>query len=165
LKGEQIMKKNGIVSLKLDVTPAGFSKDQDIDIVGSLRNLFKGEASYLRSLFTDELVVWVTNQVRDDLSCDLVDLLKFEQHQRFEDHRERIDAEITIVDLRREVKRLEEVADTWESRAQALGLASEKKGEELNLVCDDVNRLTSENSRLKNELTDLKARLYDLEHP
>jgi len=157
--------KKGLVKIQLHVEEMkALGKDQEIQIIEELAYIFRTYPSYIGSLFSADLVQWLTGQIKNDFPCDVMSALNYERAEHAETSKQLGEAQVRVGDLGREIKRLGEVADTWESRAKALSLASEHKGEALNLACDDVNRLTGENNRLKNELTNLKARLYDLEH-
>jgi hypothetical protein len=59
------MKIKGIDTRKM------LSKDEEIKILETLREAFKGTGNYLESLFTPELVDYATRQIKNDFPPDI----------------------------------------------------------------------------------------------
>ena len=114
------------ISIELD-NP---SKAEEIQVLENIRDTVKGRDLYLASLFTDDMVEWVTKQIQDDIMPDLYACYKDEVETadvELEKLRERIsELERTLKAERRKTKKeLEELLNQLEE-------AKEEKYELLN---------------------------------
>lgn len=62
-------------------TGANLSKAEELDMLRKLRER-AGESSYLASFLSEEALKWFANQMTDDMSCDVLDALRYEREQR-----------------------------------------------------------------------------------
>lgn len=143
-----------------------------------------GPGSYLASLFTQELVEWVYQQITDDMHCDLM-----AEYIGYRDEawksvpedlcRERIDRAVKEATMKATAEADDRIRGMQESMAareaellaEIRALTSQLKTvrdlrdsavPEADKLFKDVRELTQENERLAAEVIALKAKLYDL---
>jgi hypothetical protein len=63
-------------TIAISLPTANVSKEQEISVVNRLRNYFKPTYTYLQSFFSDELVSWLEYNIKNDMSCDLMENYK-----------------------------------------------------------------------------------------
>jgi len=127
-----------------------------------------GRGTYLDSLFTEELVAWVSKQIRDDLSCnvfmaleaswdELSSALTHAQTAESEVEEARIKlrlAQDTIEEDALRVKQLEARLGAEQERVASLRAKLVEAGER-------AWEAEREAERLKRQVTELKAALWD----
>jgi len=74
------------ISIELD-NP---SKAEEIQVLENIRDIVRGRNLYLTSLFTDEMVEWVSKQIKNDIMPDLYAHYKNATNIEVEELRERI---------------------------------------------------------------------------
>ena len=120
------------------------------------------EGTYLSSLFTEQLVNWCENQMRNDFPCNLYALLEAarENSRQHESHGKALEADLssTRQALLKEGQRIEWLKERREEereRNAQLLAAHQHRGDELDKTWDELQAKDD-------EILHLKARLYDL---
>ena len=152
------------------------SKQEEIDFLHALAGALSKD-SYLSSLFSDRLVTWATEQIRNDFTCDIWDL----EVSRLMQELNQKSAELTVE--QRDNQRLQRDVKALKERIDAAGNYAAEQIEFLNKAIinrdDQIAYLTDRNAELATGFNDatakiaerdrkiqeLKARIYDLEHP
>jgi len=88
------------------------SKEEEIEFLAGLVNDFSNTNSYLKFLFTPELLQWFKGEVINDTSCDIIDTINYwiKQNKTLQDNytllKNATDKELT--NLYKEIKSLRE---------------------------------------------------------
>ena len=144
--------------MRIDIKNHDLSKAEEIAIIEKLHMFFKGSDTYLASLFTDNFLGWVSNQIKNDIMPDLWD---WGIGGNLPLRKEVEDLKNTNEHLENENKRLNETLDV---RAKLMNDLDERivnqriQKEELEEIIDGKANVIDE---LRLEVMDLKAKLYD----
>ena len=92
------------ISIELD-NP---SKAEEIQVLENIRDAVKGRDLYLASLFTDDMVEWVTKHIQDDIMPDLYACYKNEVET----------ADVELEKLRKRISELERTLKAERSKTK-----------------------------------------------
>lgn len=154
---------------------ADATKQEEIDFLKLLASSLS-ENSYLRGLFSDRLIFWVSEQIKNDFPCDVWDLevarLMSELNQKAgELTLEKTDNQRLQNDLKREKEASAIHAEAAAHRIEFLDNCLKSRDDQIEYLVQHEAELTSEAADLRSQLAlatqkclELKARIYDLEH-
>ena len=165
-----------MISTKINIPNlADATKQEEIDFLKLLANSLS-ENSYLRGLFSDRLVFWASEQIKNDFPCDVWDLeverLMKELNQKIGELTvEQRDNQRLQNDLQREKEANASRADAYTRRTEFLESCLKSRDDQIEYFNQHVAELTIETADLRSQLAlatqkqlELKARIYDLEH-
>jgi len=158
---------------KLQADP---SKQQEIDFLNEVAESIP-ECSYLKGLFTEHLVSWATQKIRDDWALDLFDLYNAETNRVLimESENRKLASQLERADKERQEqideikKHVAHYRELYENQCDVV----RKYQKELSNVTGELNLSRSEWSeeedryntcieQLEEQVKDLKSKLYDM---
>jgi len=170
------------IEVEVCVTEGHLNKTLEIEILQNMSDAFKDTDTYLASLFTQELVNWATEQIRNDFPPDIFDFFRREEaaaHAQRQDANEALTNEKMNVDdlgkevdrLKKEVKEAEQALDEAKEETAAYAqehmqdnIQSQKAYEELatesTKLCQSLDTRDKEVLRLKAEVYDLRREFH-----
>jgi septal ring factor EnvC (AmiA/AmiB activator) len=148
------------------------SQSSKADEIAFLREVSEsiGEGTYLKSLFTEDLLKWVESCIADDVSCNIRESFTYQVKQAYKvenNLRERIDSLEATIDSQREsvkqcARRLDDMTRKYNETRAMLDKAHEDLeylNHELQESDKESYRAIAESNRLKVKLADITARL------
>jgi hypothetical protein len=152
-------------TIAISLPTANVSKEQEISVVNRLRNYFKPTYTYLQSFFSDELVSWLEYNIKNDMSCDLMENYKntSDKLHKMDEEREELRKLInlrdaTIEDQKNGIAALDE--RIYELRTESDELYN-KCEEKYTAMLELESMHAAEVKSLKWKITVLKAKLFD----
>jgi len=135
------------------------SKAEEIEIIEKLHAAFKGSDTYLASLFTDDFLGWVSNQIKNDFPPDVygfgINASTFLEVKIKSLKKEKTQNQFDKVELKKELSLKKEQIDNLDkiigSRDERMIADSEEK-----------TQLEEKIDKLQMENVTLKVKLYDL---
>lgn len=165
------MKKTAEQSIEVTIeTPTGINsqtgKSEEIEILSRITNRFRGTQSYLASLFTNNLLDYFSDAVKDDFCPDVMADYRAEMENRRKYESELSSARISNELLNKDIEKLRD-------QARCELEYRNKKIDEHQKVIDDLRMRLAEKSndvqcanqevgRLAEQVRDLKVKLFDL---
>lgn len=138
------------------------SKAEEIAALEKIREFFFNKDAYLKSLFTEDLVSWVSIKIRDDIGPDLYGWFSGDSESLSKVIKERDEAWSDLADKAAIIARLEsEIGILKEERIEQKE-AFQLLGDECMMLRTEVEGYTEIDNERKQVIIELKAELYDL---
>ena len=145
--------------MRIDIKNHDLSKAEEIAIIEKLHTFFKGSDTYLASLFTDDFLGWVSQQIKDDIMPDLYD--------------QGIGGNLP---LRKEIEDLKRAIEYWKKESEGLATnvkiksdLAEKNDKRIGELFEDkacleeiIDGKANVIDELRLEVMTLKSKFYDL---
>jgi chromosome segregation ATPase len=154
---------------------ANSSKEEERAFLATVRAQ-AGDGSYVRGLFSQELIDWLEDQISNDFPCDIMESLRaarkdgYEQAKKAVDEISRLKGELKSTQnlmgiLEDEKQKLIKVMANFEVTINNLDKHNDEYLAELQKLNDEGRKLREFISKQDLEIIRLKALLWDKEHP
>ena len=152
--------------MRIDIKDHDLSKAEEIAIIEKLHEFFKGSDTYLKSLFSDDFLGWVSQQIKNDFPPDLYDW-GFGAANKAQAEIEKLKAQLSLCQsLNKELLRQNEsLAENAKIKCDIAEKAHERMSQlhkdkvDLEMI---INKKADAIDALEMDVIALKAKLYDL---
>lgn len=152
--------------IRITVPTTSTTKQEEIETIEKLQKSFAGTGSYLASLFSEKMVAWVAEQIRNDFIPDLYGAFMFTEEEA---GRVGEAARSELRQAEAEIKRLtSELSMAQESRDRQATMKEQYKGlyettsQQLVEMNGERNQAVADLEAANQKIIELKARLFDL---
>jgi len=145
--------------IKLNDSP---SKAEEIEALEKIQKFFSNKDTYLKGLFTDDLVSWVSIRIKDDIGPDLYGWLSGEMADFSNAFIERDEAREHLRNKDATIAELQSANEILAEKSQEQRNTIQLLNDECTMIRTEMYDMTEDNDKRRQEVVELKAKLYDL---
>ena len=154
------------------VTIKNFTSDSTkVDEISVLEQIAESmpSGSYLRDFFSNPLVSWVSEQIRNDFPADLMDWYRQEEKRSQNEQSNRLAVEHQLANLKDKMEKEQVAQAEFEARVEERIARQNKQNEQLAAgyqeLYDRIAALEEERDAANRKVIELKVKLFDIQNP